>query len=100
MNRSIRHRAIGAAFATLLLALAMPSQAAVIHLVADLSGANEVSGGDPDGTGFADIFIDDEALTISWTITVSNIDEPVALAHIHQAPAGVDGPVVVDFNGQ
>src|SRR5688572_8347637 len=100
MNRSIRHWAVGAALATLLLALAMPSHAAIIHLVADLSGANEVSGGDPDGTGFADIFIDDEALTISWTITVSGIDEPVNLAHIHQAPAGVDGPVVVDFDGQ
>jgi hypothetical protein len=100
MTASNRHRAIGAALATFLLAVALPSHAAVIHLVADLSGDNEVSGGDPDGSGFADIFIDDEALTITWTITVDGIDEPVNLAHIHDGPAGVDGPVIVDFDGQ
>ena len=89
-----------AAVALLLLVSASAAHSAVIHLVADLSGANEVPEGDPDGSGFADIFIDDVALTIEWTISVADIDEPVALAHIHAAPAGANGPVVVDFNGQ
>jgi hypothetical protein len=39
-------------------------------------------------------------LTIDWDITVSNIDFPLTGAHIHQAPVGVAGPIVVDFNAQ
>jgi hypothetical protein len=89
-----------AAVTLLLLVSASAAQSAVIHLVADLSGANEVPPADPDGSGFADIFIDDEALTIEWVISVTGIDEPVNLAHIHAGSADVNGPVVVDFNGQ
>ena len=63
-----------------------------------LSGANEVAPvvGDPDGFGTASLTIDDVALTIDWNIVVNNLD-PVTLAHIHSGPAGVNGPIVVDF---
>lgn len=71
-----------------------------------LNGFNEVDAGgnpgagDPDGSGLAVLIIDPNTLTIDWNFTVSNILLPLTGAHIHQAPAGVNGAVVVDFNAQ
>jgi hypothetical protein len=62
-----------------------------------LSGANEVPPADPDGTGTAVITINRGLGEICWTITVANVD-PVVAAHIHAAPAGANGPVVVPLN--
>lgn len=65
-----------------------------------LAGGNEVSrdgkadAGDPDGNGAASISIDPEAGKLCFAIVVNNLDAPVA-AHIHQARAGQNGPVVV-----
>jgi hypothetical protein len=80
---------------------AAQADAALIQFVVPLSGANEVpsGSGDPDGSGTANLTIDSVALTISWNITVFNLDT-VILDHIHAAPAGMNGPVVVDFGGQ
>ncbi len=70
--------------------------------VARLSGAKEVPGpGDADGSGFANVDLTDDELC--YNIKVNNIDQATA-AHIHEAPAGVAGPVVVtlkipDANG-
>jgi hypothetical protein len=74
--------------------------AALINFVVPLSGANEVAPvvGDPDGSGTANLSIDDVALTIDWNIVVANLD-PVIADHIHSGAAGVNGPVVVDFGG-
>jgi hypothetical protein len=74
-----------------------PAHAAIDNYFAALLGANEVSPGDPDGFGSALVAIDNVANTVSWSILALNI-APVTLAHIHQAPAGVNGPVKVDFN--
>jgi hypothetical protein len=59
-----------------------------------LTGAAEVGGGDPDGTGVATLRVNPGTGQICYTITVSNLD-PVTAAHIHNAPAGVNGPIVV-----
>ena len=77
------------------------ANATLFNYTVALSGANEVAPvvGDPDGSGTANITIDDVAQTISWNITVANLD-PVILAHIHSGAAGVNGPVVIDFSGQ
>jgi carbon monoxide dehydrogenase subunit G len=67
-----------------------------VNLSANLSGANEVSNGDPDGTGAASVVIDPVTGAISWNFVTANVDTPT-LAHIHNAAAGVNGPVVFDF---
>lgn len=69
-----------------------------------LSGANEFSNtgqagvGDPDGTGTAALTINRGQGTICWDIDVANLSN-VAAAHIHNAPAGKNGPIVVHLSG-
>ncbi len=64
-------------------------------LQAALTGAAEVPGpGDPDGTGTARLTLNPGQGEICYEITVANI-APATAAHIHEAPAGTAGPVVV-----
>ena len=66
----------------------------------EMTGAQECNGagvcglGDPDGSGafFARINIGQSELC--YTLTVANIDAATA-AHVHIAPAGIAGPVVI-----
>ena len=75
------------------------AEATIVNYVIALSGAQEVgAAGDPDGTGTATLTLDTTLNTIAWTIVVANLDT-VILDHIHQAPAGVNGGVVIDFGG-
>lgn len=73
-----------------------------VVLTATLNGANEVNGagvpnqGDADGTGTATISLNPTAGEVCYTITVANISTATA-AHIHDGPAGANGPVVVNF---
>lgn len=80
--------------------IAQAAAAATITFVVQLDGLQEVGGGDPDGAGTATLMIDDVANSISWNIVVSNITLPPTGAHIHNAAAGVNGPVKIDFSGQ
>lgn len=64
-------------------------------LRATLSGAKEVPGpGDPDGKGRARITID--GTRVCWRLVAERIAKPTA-AHIHRAPAGRAGPIVVNL---
>jgi hypothetical protein len=65
-----------------------------------LSGAAEVCPSAPatcggPGTGTATITIDRNARTVCYAITTQNVALPLLAAHIHEAPAGEAGPVVV-----
>jgi hypothetical protein len=65
-----------------------------------LSGAAEVCPTAPGtcggpGTGTATITINRNARTLCYTITTQNVALPLLAAHIHQAPAGEAGPVVI-----
>lgn len=63
-----------------------------------LSGSNEVPAVTTDASGTATFTLTEER-TISYTITVSNIQN-VTASHIHDAPAGVNGDVIVGlFDG-
>lgn len=58
------------------------------------SGSVEVPTGDPDGSGTALIRLNVAEGLVCFKLVVRGSD-PLTAAHIHQAPAGVAGPVVV-----
>jgi CHRD domain len=58
------------------------------------SGSVEVPAGDPDASGTALIRLNVAEGLVCFKLTVRGSD-PLTAAHIHQAPAGVAGPVVV-----
>jgi hypothetical protein len=71
-----------------------------VQLFAVLNGRNEVSpttgqlgAGDPNGYGAAAV-ITVTANRLCFVIAVHDIDRPIA-AHIHEAPAGKNGPIRV-----
>src|SRR5947199_194078 len=74
------------------------SRSSTRPITPQLLGANEVPGpGDPDATGTAHLTINPGQGVVCWSIDVQNAD-PIFAAHIHAAPAGVAGPVVVPLN--
>ncbi|MDH4391694.1 MAG: CHRD domain-containing protein [Aquabacterium sp.] len=85
--------------AVLALAAVAPAHAVVNSFVATLYGSNEVSNGDLDGFGIATVIIDVPTNRVTWAILANNI-AGVTGAHIHAGPAGVNGPVRIDFGGQ
>jgi hypothetical protein len=61
-----------------------------------LSGANEVPGpGDPDATGQADLRLNQGKRRVCFDVSWAGIDGTVFAGHIHVAPVGVAGPIVV-----
>jgi hypothetical protein len=62
---------------------------------AELSGANEVHPGDPDGSGLAEISFADELTRVCWDLSDLENIAPITGAHIHRGAAGTDGPVVL-----
>jgi hypothetical protein len=99
----MRYFAAGVGAIVACLALSAGAQASVFQFVVPMSGAQEFPGpGDLDGFGTATLLIDDGTAppSITWDISLSLIDLPLTGAHIHQAPAGVAGSVVVNFSGQ
>lgn len=62
--------------------------------VANLTGASEVGGGDPDGTGMAEISITDGFGQICWDLNNISGIGPITAAHIHRGAAGTNGPPV------
>ena len=70
-----------------------------VALKADLKGgAEEVPNpGDPDGSGNAEVKIDQAKNEVCYDIEVENIAAPTA-AHIHQGAQGASGGIVVTFD--
>ena len=64
---------------------------------AQLSGANEPGGGDPNGAGLARIEISDATNTVCTDLEVRQIS-PATAAHIHRGAAGVNGPPVITLD--
>ncbi len=62
----------------------------------ELTGANEAPGpGDPDGSGTAQLWLNPGLGQVCFELSVSNIALPATGAHIHKAPAGQPGPIVI-----
>jgi hypothetical protein len=66
-----------------------------------MTGAQEVPGpGDADATGSVDLRLNQGQRRICFDIDWANVDGTVFAGHIHVAPAGVAGPIVVPlFSG-
>lgn len=96
MRRKAAVFALIASFA--LLGSTSPAVAADTRLVGYMFGANERPVlGDPDGVGRAAITINAGANQLCVSLQFVNIDLPLTGFHIHNAPAGSAGPVVVPF---
>ena len=64
--------------------------------VVTLTGEAEVNGaGDPDAEGTAILTFNQGQGTLTYQITVSGVDGTISGAHIHRAPEGSPGPVVI-----
>jgi hypothetical protein len=74
--------------------VALASPAKTVTLNATLVGKVEVPKGSPTGKGSATITI--SGTKVCWKFVYSGIDKTTA-SHIHKAPAGKSGPVVVPF---
>jgi hypothetical protein len=61
-----------------------------------LSGDEEVPARDVQSQGQAIFHISEDALSVDYKLNVSNIENVIA-GHIHLAPFGVNGPVVVNL---
>ena len=61
-----------------------------------MTGAEEAPGpGDPDATGQADLRLNQGQRRVCFDLSWENIDGTVVAAHIHKAPPGVPGAIVV-----
>ena len=76
-------------------AIAQTGQTGGRPFTATLTGAAEVPGpGDPDGSGQARVTVNPGTGDICYVISVRNI-APATAAHIHEAPVGQSGGVVL-----
>lgn len=98
MNHQTALAAIGLAGALAIAGCATLEEAAADALNttyrANLTGAQEVGGGDPDGSGNAEITIEDNFDQVCWSISDIRGIGPVTAAHIHVGARGVNGPPV------
>ena len=65
-----------------------------VTLTAVLSGANEPTGGDADGTGSFSAMVDADDGDFCYTLKADKI-AAVTMAHVHSGAAGANGPPVV-----
>lgn len=63
---------------------------------ATLSGGSEVPSNSSTAKGDFTATLDETNKTFSWVLNVPNISN-ATMAHLHQAPAGTSGPVVMDL---
>jgi CHRD domain len=89
-----------AAIVALGVVLAVASVAAAANggrpLSTDMTGAEEAPGpGDPDATGQADFRLNQGQERVCFDLSWADIDGTVNAAHIHIAPVGEPGPIVV-----
>ena len=75
------------------------ASAQTVDMVATLSGSQETPapGVNTGASGSANVQIDVPSEELSVSLSVFNLVSPTTAAHIHVAPPGSAGPVVLDF---
>ena len=72
------------------------ARAEIVHFQAKLDGASETPPKMTDGHGAAEVTLDTNAKTVSWTIDYSGLSGPATMAHFHgPAAVGVAAGVAV-----
>ena len=75
------------------------ASAQLITLTAVLNGAQENPAVITPASGTASVVIDVTTRVWSIDLSFSGLTTPVTVAHIHRAPAGSNGPVVIGLDG-
>ena len=77
----------------------LPAAAQTTRMVATLSGGEETPapGVSTGASGTAVVHVDAPNEELTVTLTVFNLPSTTSAAHIHVAPRGLAGPVVIDF---
>ncbi|PVA11091.1 CHRD domain-containing protein [Pelagivirga sediminicola] len=79
--------------------LALPAFAEELNFTADLTADAEVPATDSSATGSADVNVDTDAKTVSWTVTVQELTGDPVAAHIHgPADPGENAGPVIDMS--
>ncbi len=93
-------RSLPVVLALALSLILIPSTTAqTMHYSSTLSGAEEVPANASPATGEATYMVSADGLSMTYKITVTNLNNPV-MAHIHLGAKGANGPVIVPlFNG-
>jgi len=86
-----------AAIALLVAAPSVRAQEAADTLMATLSGAAVVGGGDEDGNGTATLRLTPDRVRLCYDLSVSGIADATA-AHIHRGAAGSNGPPAITLS--
>lgn len=78
--------------------MALPSSAGLWYLQATLTGSQEVPPVSTSASGVLFGSYDDVTKTINLAITISGLSQSdVTASHIHRAPVGVNGPVILSI---
>lgn len=93
---TLRGLVVGALAGAVLVSSPATALAGGRTLTTSLTGAEEVPGpGDEDATGRARITLNQGSGTVCFRLAWAEVDGTVVAAHIHEAPAGEAGDVVV-----
>lgn len=92
----IRYTAVAVAACT---AFAVPTFAETLNYTADLAADAEVPPADSSATGTADVTVDTDANTVSWTVKFEDLTGDPTAAHIHgPADKGENAAPVIDMS--
>ncbi len=94
---NIKYTALAAAACA---ALAVPASAEMVKYSADLTSGAVVPPTDSSATGTADVTVDTDANTASWTVSYEGLTGDATAAHIHgPASEGENAGPVIDMSG-
>jgi hypothetical protein len=76
------------------------ARAQIVELRATLSASQEVPASSSPATGSAIMLYDVGTNTFDLMVTINGMTNPATASHIHEAAAGVNGPVVTNLGGE